>query len=123
MKIKKTLIIKIAIASIYLCVLISITSLILQESGIKLLYRNETSKLDILQISSDKNMFLTEIFKFSDFYSLIKIKTEETLRDKFGCDLGKFVYLCLNSWVIGAIFSYFAVKKIHYHRIMKMGIY
>ena len=122
MKCKKTSIIKIAIATIYICVLISITSLILQESGIKLLFRKE-NKFDIFRMSLEQNMLLRKINKFSDLVSLIKISTEETLKESFGCDFGKFMFLCLNSWVIGAIFSYFAVKKIHRCRVMKMGIY
>lgn len=122
MKCKKTSIIKISIATIYICVLISITSLILQESGIKLLFRKE-NKFDIFRMSLEQNMLLRKINKFSDLVSLIKILTEETLKENFGCDFGKFMCLCLNSWVIGAIFSYFAVKKIHRCRVMKMGIY
>ncbi len=122
MKCKKTSIIKIAIATIYICVLISITSLILQESGIKLLFRKE-NKFDIFRMSLEQNVLLRKINKFSDLISLIKILTEETLKENFGCYFGKFMYLCLNSWVIGAIFSYFAVKKIHRCRVMKMGIY
>ncbi len=122
MKFKKALIIKISIAVIYICILISITSLILKESGIKLLVKNE-NKFDIFPISLEQNEIIRKMNKFSDFYFLIKILTEEALKENFGCDLGKFMYLCLNSWVIGAIFSYLAVKKIHRCRLMKMGIY
>ena len=65
MKCKKTSIIKIAIATIYICVLISITSLILQESGIKLLFRKE-NKFDIFRMSLEQNVLLRKINKFSD---------------------------------------------------------
>jgi hypothetical protein len=123
MKNKQNLILKLSIVSLYLCVLISISSLILQEAGIKLLCGYETTKLDLIRIINNPVLFLSAFDKFSILYKSMKIQIEEGLKSLLGCILGRFIYLCLSSWVIGALFSFFALKKIHYHRIMKMGIY
>ncbi len=56
-----------------------------------------------------------------NFYTIIKNYTEFKLMKIFGEVLGRFVFLCLSSWVLCVILSIFIIRKVHQSKIIKVG--
>ena len=97
---------KLTLAAIYLSTILIIGDYILNSS-----FKTET-----------QNSFLVGFHIISNFFDLIINYTEFILIRLLGFLAGKFLFLCLNSWVLGLIAALFLSKKFQYHQIIKMGI-
>ena len=97
---------KLTLAAIYLFTILLIGNYILNTSS-----GTETQKI-----------FLAEFQIIPYFFNSMINYTEIILIRLLGFFAGKFLFLCLNSWVLGLIAAFFSIKKFHYHQIIKMGI-
>lgn len=110
---------KVSITFVYLIVILIIANI----------SYNENESIDNNLINDDKLVHpeIVVLKNVSDYVLSIlesaKMNVHDYLTDLFGCIFGRFMYLCLNSWVMSSIFSFFIIKKFHRSNIMKLGVY
>jgi hypothetical protein len=82
----------------------------------------------IISSSFESNPLINSNFRMKinfqtieNFYTIIKNYTEFKLMKIFGEELGRFLFLCLSSWVLSVIVSLFVIRKVHQSKIIKVG--
>ena len=115
-------------ASIFICIIISISILILQINNME----NETVFTNSIKINTNKEVysylyknlpFLSVLYNLYNFINIVKIYFDEFVINAFGFFIGKILLLCLNSSVLGLIFSLIIFKRFHHHNLRKLGVY